>query len=455
MSNRNNRYTGNTVGYTHGLYSGSTVVDAPRGMWIGNPSSNLIDWNPTITHNWVHDVDATGFALHTVGVNFTGNTADDTKGAGVKLTPPPGSGQQSVISDNRFRRNLFHGVQISGADAPVIIQNNLLEGNGNGIYVAEGGFNNSQIINNTITGSRYAGIYLYNGNGVVIQNNRIQSSAQTGIGLEAISGRSIANVQISGNGVSGTNGDAIALLGRGGSISSVAISANSISDSARYGILIEPNGISGASLTGNCFSNNRVGTLLDQRGALIAPLTSALCSLLGGLPSQSSSSQPPQTTPPVVVQPPSQPAFTPIRINAGGQQYVDPSGTVWATDFGYAQGKFDFVSTPIQNTNASPLYQTARWWDRVLDYNFQVPAGRTYTVTLKFAETYFSGPNQRLQDIYANGQLVLGSFDILAQAGGMYRAVDRTFQVTAPNGSIALKFVGRVDDPFVSGVEIK
>jgi hypothetical protein len=144
--------------------------------------------------------------------------------------------------------------------------------------------------------------------------------------------------------------------------------------------------------------------------------------------------------------------MTPIRVNAGGGRYIDSAGNVWSGDYGSSGGHVDVVSTTIANTNAQALYQTARWNDRVMDYSFQVTAG-TRTVTLKFAETYFTAPNQRVFSVSINGQTVLPSFDVVAQEG-RNAAVDRTFQVQS-TGQINIHMQGLVDDPFVSAIEIK
>jgi len=144
--------------------------------------------------------------------------------------------------------------------------------------------------------------------------------------------------------------------------------------------------------------------------------------------------------------------MTPIRVNAGGGQYTDSSGNLWAGDYGSTGGYNFVVSSPISNTNAQPLYQAVRWNDRTLDYNFQVPSG-TRTVTLKFSEVYFTSPNQRIFSVWINGQAVLPNFDIVAQ-GGRNAAVDRTFQVQS-SGQINIHMQGYVDDPVISAIEIK
>jgi hypothetical protein len=161
-------------------------------------------------------------------------------------------------------------------------------------------------------------------------------------------------------------------------------------------------------------------------------------------PTQTTSTPPPTTT--------TSSTMTPIRVNAGGGQYTDPSGNLWSGDYGSTGGYNYVVGTGISNTNTQPLYQAVRWNDRVLDYNFQVTSG-TRTVTLKFSETYFTAPNQRVFSVWINGQAVLSNFDIVAQ-GGVNAAVDRTFQVQS-SGQINIHMQSTVDDPVISAIEIK
>src|SRR5262249_54804178 len=121
-------------------------------------------------------------------------------------------------------------------------------------------------------------------------------------------------------------------------------------------------------------------------------------------------------------------AFQPIRVNAGGSAYTDPQGNVWSADTGFSGGGTYSVTRSIANTTAAPLYQSERWNNGPLNYNFAAPNG-TYTVTLKFAEIYFTAAGQRIFNIVLNGQTAQANFDVFAQAGGMDRAVDRSYTV--------------------------
>ncbi|MBZ5580604.1 MAG: S8 family serine peptidase [Acidobacteriia bacterium] len=146
------------------------------------------------------------------------------------------------------------------------------------------------------------------------------------------------------------------------------------------------------------------------------------------------------------------PAFSPIRVNAGGDSYSDASGKLWSADYGSSGGSSWATAQPVSNTAAQPLYQTQRWG--AFSYQFAVPNG-WYVVTLRFSETSQFGVGARIFDVGINGASVLAGFDIFAQAGGGFLALDKTFPVTVSNGQIDIAFTpGSANWPMVNAIEI-
>jgi Malectin domain len=84
------------------------------------------------------------------------------------------------------------------------------------------------------------------------------------------------------------------------------------------------------------------------------------------------------------------------------------------------------VSTTIAGTAAQEIYRNQRAGD--LNYHFDLPAGR-YFVKLKFAETFFSNPGERVFSVAINDDQVLRGFDIVQQAGAPNTAIDRSFTI--------------------------
>jgi hypothetical protein len=141
-----------------------------------------------------------------------------------------------------------------------------------------------------------------------------------------------------------------------------------------------------------------------------------------------------------------------VLINAGGSTYTDPSGLTWSGDYGFSASPTCYIPAGIANTNAVPVYQSCRWGS--FGYTLSVPNGN-YNVTLKFAELAFGSPGQRLFNVFINGSQVLSDFDIVAQAGGPYIALDRSFPVYVGNGQITIQFTpGAADQPMVNGIQI-
>jgi hypothetical protein len=143
-----------------------------------------------------------------------------------------------------------------------------------------------------------------------------------------------------------------------------------------------------------------------------------------------------------------------IRVNAGGSAYTDEQGNVWAADTGFSGGSTYSSLKAVHGTRASLLYQTVRWSNGPFQYEFSLPDG-TYSVTLKFAEVYYTKPGQRVFKVSVNDQELLPSFDPLLAAGGPDTAVDRQFHISVTGGRITILFSQVVGQPIVNAIEIQ
>jgi hypothetical protein len=148
-------------------------------------------------------------------------------------------------------------------------------------------------------------------------------------------------------------------------------------------------------------------------------------------------------------------SFTPIRVNAGGTAYTDGQGRVWSADMGYLQGIGYSTTAAIAGTSDQALYRTAHYsTSGTLEYQFSVPNG-SYTVTLKFAELYYTSAGQRIFDVAVNGTMVMSRLDIFAAAGGGNRAYDLSYPVTASNGQVSITLTAVSGFPKVNAIEIR
>ncbi|WP_226163610.1 malectin domain-containing carbohydrate-binding protein, partial [Hymenobacter terricola] len=121
----------------------------------------------------------------------------------------------------------------------------------------------------------------------------------------------------------------------------------------------------------------------------------------------------------VTVNPATPPGTTALyRLNAGGGALATTLGA-FAADQGFAPSPGNTYATtaPIAGTTDDALYQTERYGTNgAMSYALAVPNG-TYTVTLHFAELYWTAAGQRVFDVSLEGTPVLSRYDIFRKAG--------------------------------------
>ena len=151
----------------------------------------------------------------------------------------------------------------------------------------------------------------------------------------------------------------------------------------------------------------------------------------------------------------------PLRVNAGGDMYTDSLGNSWEADQAYVSGGWGFhgddntvdrgTGHAISGTEDDRIYQTERYG--LSGYRFDIGNG-TYDVTLHFAETYKTGPGQRVFDVSIEGQLVLNDLDIYSEVG-YSTALKKVFSgIVVQDGQLNLDFASSVEEPEINGMEI-
>lgn len=116
----------------------------------------------------------------------------------------------------------------------------------------------------------------------------------------------------------------------------------------------------------------------------------------------------------------------------------------------------DLSAVAFQNPAPLAIYQGERYGSS-FTYTFpNLAPGKTYTVRLHFAETYYTSTGGREFNVFINGKQVLTNFDIVAAADASFKANIQAFTITASSaGTIAVEFTeGRADWPKVSGIEV-
>ncbi len=173
----------------------------------------------------------------------------------------------------------------------------------------------------------------------------------------------------------------------------------------------------------------------------------------------------------------SAPATLPIRfVNTPGPYEVflasgnftaatNCDAVVWQPDqpwtpgsFGWLSGTNGFIGNTLSNlcAGAQPLFQRERYSTTAatLDYRFDVPEGR-YEITLLQTETWVTGVNQRVFDLYIEGIRTLTNFDIFAESGGMNIPLVQTFELDVDDARLDLHFIPWVDNARVSGIGVR
>jgi len=102
------------------------------------------------------------------------------------------------------------------------------------------------------------------------------------------------------------------------------------------------------------------------------------------------------------------------------------------------------------------VYRSERYGQGKTSFSYNIPVSNgSYNVNLDFAESYVTGPGQRIFNVSINGTQVLNNFDIYAAAGGMNIPVVKTFNVAVTNGTLNINFLsGSVENPKVNGIEV-
>jgi FtsP/CotA-like multicopper oxidase with cupredoxin domain len=139
------------------------------------------------------------------------------------------------------------------------------------------------------------------------------------------------------------------------------------------------------------------------------------------------------------------------QINCGGGAV----GT-WVADTGFLNGSPYSTLSAIANAGGVPqaVYQTERWGDP-LNYSIAGVSNGTYTVNLHFAEIFVVEAGERVFSVDIEGVRRLTNFDIIAEAGGDFRALVKTFTVTVTDGNgLQITGIATVNNAKFSGIEI-
>lgn len=146
----------------------------------------------------------------------------------------------------------------------------------------------------------------------------------------------------------------------------------------------------------------------------------------------------------------------PLKINIGGNNYNEfISDREFKTDtsnYGFMEGiKGGSFNWEINNTDDDNVFQTEI--NGLAKYVVRIPNGN-YRVKLLFAENYLNQINQRLFDVYLQGNKVIEKMDIVKEVGPQ-TALVKTFDVLVDNYLLDVHFGAQVQRPLINGIIIE
>ena len=126
---------------------------------------------------------------------------------------------------------------------------------------------------------------------------------------------------------------------------------------------------------------------------------------------------------------------------------TDSDGHIWAADEYFCGGVQAFHRNIVANPRETALYHGERYGN----FSYHIPlAPGNYRLTLLFAETWFGTAesqepalDSRIFNVFANGVSLLRDYQVVKDAGGANRSVEKVFDNLVPNaqGELLLEFV--------------
>lgn len=144
------------------------------------------------------------------------------------------------------------------------------------------------------------------------------------------------------------------------------------------------------------------------------------------------------------------PSNSALRVNCGGNDYVDVNGKTWLADFGFTGGNTSSHQNQIINTLDDTLYQTYRWGDWV--YSFPVTSGNIYTVNFLFSDRATTS-GARVFRIKVNGIIAVDTLDIFIESGTDAILI-KSYTFTATSNTLSITNDATVDVASLNAVEI-
>lgn len=142
----------------------------------------------------------------------------------------------------------------------------------------------------------------------------------------------------------------------------------------------------------------------------------------------------------------------PIRINAGGSDFVDASGSLWMADRDFRGGFSYSTNADIRETEDDGLFRT----ERAGTFSYSIPVDNgTYRVDLQMAEIFFSDAGERVFDVFAEDNHVVDGLDLITTVGERDTAMTVTLpSIAVTDQQLDLRFSASVNNAKVAGIRV-
>ncbi len=168
-----------------------------------------------------------------------------------------------------------------------------------------------------------------------------------------------------------------------------------------------------------------------------------------------------------------------IRINAGGDYYIDDKGAEWMPDYGFTSGNFASTTDNVAGVVDPTIFQSCRkscdiasmpifedpngqllsdWYHKVcnttvLHYDFEVLDG-IYDINFYFSEIEDKKLGDRIFDIEVEGKKVYPDLDIYKEAGSKKALIKQLKGIIVNDRYLDIDFKVKKSLPCVAGIEI-
>jgi endoglucanase Acf2 len=145
-----------------------------------------------------------------------------------------------------------------------------------------------------------------------------------------------------------------------------------------------------------------------------------------------------------------------VSVDSGG-----PGASPFVADVSFSGGATAAVANAIDTSllsspvPAQSVLQSERYGTSTYTFG-GFTAGTARQVTLYFAENYWTAPNQRRFNVVLNGVTVLANFDVFANTGARFKAIQQNFSTVAnPSGQVVIQFQTVTDNAVVNAIRVQ